>query len=80
MNIFNHLDNKCFLHSFTAAFNLFYCPPLQADTWRTVTSPPLYSSNNPSAHQAIKDSDMPMGFKVMAKFEILNNIQVDVFR
>ena len=80
LNIRNHLDNKCFLYCFTAAYHLFYGPPLQTDTWRTVTSPPLYSSNNPSAHQAIGDFDMPMGFKDMANFEILNNVQVNVFR
>ena len=34
----------------------------------------------PSAHQAIGDFEMPMGFKDMAKFEILNNVQVNVFR
>ena len=80
LNIRNHLDNKCFLYCFTAAYHLFYGPPLQTGSWRTVTSPPLYSSNNPPAHQAIGDFDMPMGFKEMPKFEILNNVQVNVFR
>ena len=79
LNIRNHLDIKCFLYCFTAAHHLFYGPPLQTDTWRTVTSPPLYSSYNPSAHQAIGDFDKPMGFKDRAKFEILN-VQVNVFR
>ena len=80
LNTRNHLDNKCFLYCFTAGYHLFYGPLLQTDTWRTVTSPPLYSSNKPSAHQAIGDFDMPMGFKDKAKFEILNNVQVNVFR
>ena len=80
LNIRNHLDNKCFLYCFTTAYHLFYGPPLQTDTWRTVTSPPLYSSNNPSAHQAIGDFDMPMGFKDMANFAILNTVPVNVFR
>ena len=80
LNICNSLNNKCFLYCFTEAYHFFYGPPLQTDTWRTVTSPPLYSSNNPSAHQAIGDIDMPMGFKDMANFDILNNVQVNVFR
>ena len=75
LNIRNHLDKKFFLYCFTAAYYLFYGPPLQTDTWRTVTSPPLYSSNNFSAHQAKGDFDMPMGFKDMPKFEILNDVQ-----
>ena len=80
VNIRNHLDNKCFLYCFTTAYHLFYGPLLQSDAWRTVTSPPLYSSNNPSTHQAIRDFDLPMGFKNMANFEILNNVHVNVFR
>ena len=32
LNIRNHLDNKCFLYCFTAAYHLFYSPPLQTDT------------------------------------------------
>ena len=63
LNIRNHHDNKCFLYCFTAAYHLLYGPPLQTDTWRTVTSPPLYSSNNLPAHQAIADCDSPIGFK-----------------
>ena len=58
LNIRNHLDNKCFLYCFSAAYHLFYGPPLQTDTWRTVTSPPLGSSNNPSAHQAMGDFEI----------------------
>ena len=80
LSIRNHLDNKCFLYCFTAAYYLFYHPPLETDTWRTIASPPHYSSNNPSAHQAIGDFDMPMGFKDMANIEIINNLQLNVFR
>ena len=79
LNIRNHLDNKCFLYCFTAAYHLFYGPPLQTNSWRTLTSLPLYSSNNASAHQTIGDFDMPMGFEDMANFEILNEVQVKIF-
>ena len=80
LNIRNHLDNKCFLYCFTAAYHLYYGPPLETDTWRTVTSPPLYSSNNPAAHQPLGNFDMPMGFKDMVAFEDLNQVQVNVFK
>ena len=80
LNIRNHLDNKCFLYCFTAAYHLHHGPQLETDTWRTVTSPNLYSANNPSAYQPHGSFDMPMGFKDLSSFETLNNVQVNVFR
>ena len=80
LNIRNHRDNKCFLYCFTAAYHSHHGPELETDTWRTVTSPTLYSSNNPSAHQANGLYDMPMGFKDLPRFENLNSVQVNIFR
>ena len=80
LNIWSHRDNKCFLYCFTAAYHSHHGPELETDTWRTVTSPTLYSSNNPSAHQANGLYDMPMGFKDLPRFENLNSVQVNIFR
>ena len=80
LNIRNQYDNRCFLYCFTAAYHLHYGPPLKPDTWRTVTSPTLYSSNNPSARQAEGSYEMPMGFRDLPNFEKENSVQVNVFR
>ena len=80
INVRNHVDNNCFWLCFTAAYNFFHGPPLQTDTWRTVTSPHLYSANNPAAHQSLRTFEMLMGFRDMAASENLNYVQVNVFK
>ena len=44
LNIRNHRGNRCFMYCFTAAYHLHHGPQLGTDTWRTVTSPILYSN------------------------------------
>ena len=80
LNFRNHRDNCCFMYCLTAAYHLHHGPQLVPDTWRTVTSPTLYSNNNPSAHQAEGTYEMPKGFKDLPNFEQLNCVQVNVFR
>ena len=80
LNIRNHRDNKCFLYCFKAAYHLFYGRPLELDTWRTVTSPTLYSANNPAAYQPLGSFDMLMGFRDITAFKKLNQVQVNVFK
>ena len=82
LNIRNQNDENCFLYCYTAQYHNLFGPNLIPDdaSWRQVTSPEHYSSNNPLAKQPIGEYDMPMGFHQMGKFEKLNNVRVNVFR
>ena len=82
LNIRNYGDPNCFLYCYTAAFHLFYGPPLvnEDTTWRTKRSPSLYGPKNPRAHQPYGNHQMPMPVDEIGIFENENDVQINVFR
>ena len=74
LSIRNYQDPNCFLYCYTAAFHLFYGPPLvnKDTTWRKKRSPSLYGPNNPRAHQSYGAHKMPMPVYEIEIFENKN--------
>ena len=78
LNIRNRNDNNCFLYCYVAAWHFKFGPSLNDSvTWRLRTSPETYSRSNLLAHQPVGDTEMPMGFNQIPKFERLSNVQVN---
>lgn len=82
LNIRNFGDHNCFLYCFTAWYHQRNGPELlpPGGNWRRRTSPFVYGPQNPIAHQASGDFEMPMPIDEINRFEKLNSVAVNIFR
>ena len=79
INIRNMTDHNCFSYCYTAAYHMTFGPSLLPEkaSWRNIISPETYSSSN--AHQPRGVFDMPMSLHDIDRFELLNEVQVNVY-
>ncbi len=80
LNIRNTNDNNCFDYCFTAAYHLKFGPSLYSEQngWNEKTRAGTYKRDD--AKKPSGDFEKPMSLLDIAKFELSNHVQVNVFR